>query len=568
MFLDSLTIKNNSNDIIREVRFNARGLNLIVGIKSKNGTTNNIGKTTLIRCIDFCLGGKIEQLYKDKEFKTSNKGILNFLEQQQPTFQICLKKQHSEKEYKIVRKIINDGKLKTEDAIFIDDNKLVESKDFHLKLKEIFFNSDVEKPSFRQLIPKFIRKDDYQLNNVLKFLHPTTSDITYEKIHLFLFGFPNAMLLHSKSNIELELKQKEKVKQALGSRFNVIDLKQILEIANKELENLYRQREEFKIDEKYEIEEKQLTDIQLELMKIEKEISDLKFKKNINMNNLQELEKRTFNDDTQALKLLYEEAKFYSDTINKSFKEVVGFHNQMIQNEMDYIENKIVYLDKVISELIPQRNELSMQYSALMEKLSKTGSLAEYTKLNEQIEKMVEERGRDEKLLDELRKIEEEINTMNNKMLELTNEINENLHNFNNTLGLFNESFSEYSKLLYDDRFFVSYNPEENPIKFSIKNIKGNEGSGKKQATISAFDLAYLDFIDKINLNFPHFVAHDKVELIDVDKLKLLFDISNKINGQFIVPIIYDKIETFYSDYKDRGHIILELSEENKFFNF
>ncbi|WP_143428620.1 DUF2326 domain-containing protein, partial [Helicobacter sp. 13S00482-2] len=87
----------------------------------------------------------------------------------------------------------------------------------------------------------------------------------------------------------------------------------------------------------------------------------------------------------------------------------------------------------------------------------------------------------------------------------------------------------------------------------------------KKQAIISAFDLAYIDFINKLNLNFPHFVAHDKVELIDINKLEILFNISNNINGQFIVPIIYDKIETIYSKYKD--NIIVELSENSKFFN-
>lgn len=92
------------------------------------------------------------------------------------------------------------------------------------------------------------------------------------------------------------------------------------------------------------------------------------------------------------------------------------------------------------------------------------------------------------------------------------------------------------------------------------------KGVVKKQATISAFDLAYIDFINKANLNYPHFVAYDKIEVIDIERIDKLFEISNSINGQFIVPILYDKIENFYEKYKN--NIILELSDNNKFFRF
>ena len=201
-----------------------------------------------------------------------------------------------------------------------------------------------------------------------------------------------------------------------------------------------------------------------------------------------------------------------------------------------------------------------------MKKLSKTGSLAEYTKLNEQIEKLAEKKGQDKKLLDELAELESEISTINKSLEKIKIELDKNLKDFNEKLAIFNESFSNYSKLLYDTEFFVSYDPEEDPIKFYTKNVGGNEGSGKKQAIVSAFDFAYIDFITKLNFNFPHFLAHDKVELIDINKLEILFDISNNINGQFIVPIIYDKIEQSYSKYKENGNIILELSENEKLF--
>ena len=74
------------------------------------------------------------------------------------------------------------------------------------------------------------------------------------------------------------------------------------------------------------------------------------------------------------------------------------------------------------------------------------------------------------------------------------------------------------------------------------------------------------NFINALNLKFPKFSAIDKVEIVDVDKLSQLFDISNEIKGQLIIPIIYDKIENIYKKYEKDS--IITLSESNKFFKF
>lgn len=567
MFLESLIIKDIFGNNIRSVKFNPNGLNLIVGIPDKNGSTNNIGKTTLIRCIDFCLGGKIDQLYKDKEFKTINKDISSFLEKKQPCFEIILiDSMQKHLKYKISRKIIYkyENNYSTEDQIWLNNTQI--EGDFNKQLKEILFNNHDEKPTLRQLIPKFIRKDDQQINNVLKFLHQTTTNAIYEKIHLFLFDFKAKSLLSSKGELERELNHKMGIKKTLTSRFNAIDLKQILEINKKELEKLYQQRDNFQIDNKYELEEKELEEIHLKLMEVKNNIFNNNLKKSILTKQLNELCNNIFDSDMQSLKLLYDEANFYLDNLHKSFDEAVAFHNKMIANEINYLNNRLDKIETDTTQLLCEKNILYKQYSDLLEKLSKTGSLAEYTKLNEQIEKLIEEKGKNESLLNELEQVEKEINDINTKLSEIKEEINKNLHDFDNKLAIFNESFSRYSKILYDSDFFLSYDVEKDPICFYTKNVTGNEGSGKKQATISAFDLAYIDFINKAKLNYPHFVAYDKIEVIDIERIDKLFEISNSVNGQFIVPILYDKIENFYEKYKN--NIILELSDNNKFFRF
>ena len=83
MFLKSLLLESDG-EIIREIIFH-KGMNFIVddtkslGSSSKE-TGNNIGKTTVLRLINFCLGGSDKGIYQSKEFKNNiNTDVYNFL---------------------------------------------------------------------------------------------------------------------------------------------------------------------------------------------------------------------------------------------------------------------------------------------------------------------------------------------------------------------------------------------------------------------------------------------------------------------------------------------------------
>ena len=74
MFLKELRIED-ANNVIRKISFK-KGINLIVDetkTDSKKESGNNVGKTTVIRLIDFCLGGDGKNIYTDNEFKEENK---------------------------------------------------------------------------------------------------------------------------------------------------------------------------------------------------------------------------------------------------------------------------------------------------------------------------------------------------------------------------------------------------------------------------------------------------------------------------------------------------------------
>ncbi|HEX5329641.1 DUF2326 domain-containing protein, partial [Sulfuricurvum sp.] len=133
-----------------------------------------------------------------------------------------------------------------------------------------------------------------------------------------------------------------------------------------------------------------------------------------------------------------------------------------------------------------------------------------------------------------------------------------------NNINIFNEYFSDYSYRLYGEEQFLSLGQDiSEPF---VINNKANSGSGKKKAYITAFDLAYTEFVAKSNLPYPRFVGEDLVELIDEPQLKVLFEVSNSIQGQLIIPVLHSKVSTL----QDIVHesTVLTLSDSDRFFRF
>lgn len=81
MFLKNLIIKR-EEVIIREISFR-KGLNLIIDETkqvNKKESGNNVGKTTVLRLVDYCFGSSGENIYRDPEFRDkSNTQIETFL---------------------------------------------------------------------------------------------------------------------------------------------------------------------------------------------------------------------------------------------------------------------------------------------------------------------------------------------------------------------------------------------------------------------------------------------------------------------------------------------------------
>ena len=570
MFLRELLITTGQGVEIRKVVFK-NGVNIILGKQDQNnnGSTNNLGKTTLLRCIDFCLGaGSLEEIYADKEFKqAANEEVKSFLTEVEPIFILKISSSFDSKDFIVIKREV-DLNLKT-DRIknFINGEKISNSDFKNIKLKEIFFGSDEEKPTFRELIGKFIRKNETSINQIIEYAGPYFKDSQYEKVYFFLMGLDSPGLLTNKISIEKNLKDnKTKLKILLKDNSEISALKQDFFLISNDLDKLKRLRDEFKIDTEHKKEEEELNKTQLYLQKIESEIASLKLKKKINLERQTELKNKQVSVDTVSLKYLYDEANYFNDSLPRTLDELVKFHNIMINNQIDYLTSSIEKYTSLIEEKEKIRLGYINEYNEHLSILGKSGSLAEYNKLNEEISQKSIKYGEINSIIETLRSYTNIVEGYQKKLDAVNERINSLLPDLDKNLNIFNKYFSEYASKLsgnQDKLYTLFYTKKKDIYKFLIKNFDANSGSGFKQAMVIAFDLAYMSFTNELGLIRPHFITQDKVEVIDKTNLEALFSIANNINGQLIVPVIWDK---FGNDSKINDNCILKLSSTDKFF--
>lgn len=574
MYLKYLSIKDKDNNPIQHVEFK-KGINIIKGEKSNNTSntkTNSLGKTTLLRCVDFCLAGKWSSFVFDKELKgTKNNTVFNFLKETLPSFELVLAdtlENKVTKTLKITRSLTINQKAKKETSFFSTNNfingELVSEAIFEEKIKKMLFDFQGDKPSLRQLTPKFIRTSDHQISNIIKYLHPSTSSFEYELLHLFLFDFPKMDIIHERTNIEHTIGSKSQEFKYLNNTLST-GKREINDVKKIELLELKSKYDSFQISKEYDHENDALNKIQEKINKTKAHINELLLDKDVWEKRLAEMLSKSNSIDTQTIEYIYKEAQIYNIDIQKKFEETVIFHQKMIENEVEFIKKSVSKSKEAINSLELEHAKLAEEYSVLLNQLAKTGSLTEYTNLGHQINELTKEIAETESLISQREKTSEELASLKQQFNNLTIKIEDILEKMRIKITIFNRYFSEYSKILTDDSYYIVVNKDKLQHFTLIPSCERNDsniGDGSKQSVIIAFDLAYVSFANDhtINLTRPHFFTQDKIEIIDVNILDRLINLINRVDCQFIFPIISDKLDGI-PDFDD-SNIILTLSEE------
>jgi len=551
--------------IIRDVLFNEKGLNLIVDstpirvMNSESG--NNVGKTTFIRAIDFCLGSTGKDLYKDKETGNDNIEVKDFLFNEDVIFELDL--------------LSNDNSIiklrrsfNSENDLFIDNVKYSDLKKYCFKLNELFFGipATQTKISFRTIIKKFVRSDQHSESSLLKVLSTFKSDNDYEAMYLYLFGFPDQEIISKRLNILTEIKKLNASLKKMSGKSILPKLESRLIQIDQSISLQESIIKTFNLPKTYDDLLDKLKFVKSDSTELSSEIANFNLKLSLSNKSKNELTESKSNIDPKIIKNLYQEAKVLIPEIQKTFEEVLEFHNKMVYNKLNYIEKHILKLEKEKRQKEQILKPILDEQSRILILLDNTGSFDDLIKVREELNELYTNRGKIVGQIDEIKKIQKSIED-NTDELEKVNEIfktyldalNENIQE------IFNKHFKNYTFQTHGEQIYILYNPESR--KFEFDNIKGNVGDGYKKTDIIALDFAFIDYFETMGLNFPRFVVHDKMEIIHKNQILKVFEIADKLNGQFIISVLKERLSFLGNEYI-QNHTILELSENDKFFRF
>uniref|UniRef100_UPI00402651C7 DUF2326 domain-containing protein n=1 Tax=Candidatus Cryptobacteroides bacterium TaxID=3085639 RepID=UPI00402651C7 len=565
MYLSKLTISS-PGKVIRDIEFH-KGLNLIVDETPENttGTGNNVGKTTVLRLIDYCLGGDVDGIYRNPEDKHESYALVkNFLTGNNVIVTLILEDDLDTPSKKVV--IERDFKTGRSSLIRIN-GKDVTRKDFVAELESaIFPEVKTETPSFRQIIAHNIRIDNLRLENTLKTLTMGKNE-EYEALYLFMFGCPNDSAAR-KTQLAQELDTEKKYKRRMERNRSKNEYKAALSVIESDIEKLVERKDNLNINENLQLDIDSLNTLRAEINKVTSRTSLLSLRRELINETVESFDKQNFGEDVVQLEMIYKQASAYVPKMQRTFKELVDFHNTMLENKKAFVAQELPSIQEEIESLSVELERLQEKETVMAEKVLKSDTYEELESIIVQLSELSRRKGEFESYVSQIESAEKAIKEKCEEMKKIDDGLftEDFARRLEAQRDKFNKIFSEVSREIYDEQYIISYDVYNQKgkqlYKFHITDV-ANFSSGKKQGEISCFDIAYTVFADQESIPCLHFILNDKKELVHGNQLNKFAEAVNKYNVQFVCSMLYDKLPPVLR--KDE-HVVVRLSQDSKLF--
>jgi len=543
------------------------GLNLIVDESIEQITGNNVGKTTVLKLIDFCLGSDAKNIYVDPENKKDEYLLVKeFLKKNKVLVTLILTDDlglENAKEVVIERNFL----LRKELVRKINEKQFTE-EEFYLELQRLIFpNHLASKPTFRQIISHNIRYKDLSINNTLKTLDAYASDAHYETLYLFLFGCD-----FSKGNTKQEILTKINQEDTYRRRLEKLQTKtayeSALSLVEDEIKELNIKKTNLNLNEDFEVDLDKLNEIKYLINRTSAEISKFEIRKEIINEAERDLNQSKSDIDLLQLQLIYQQATSQINTIHKTFDDLVHYHNQMIVEKVRFIKKELPTLDKELKNKKDYLIKLLFEEKQFSSLISKSGSFEDLENVIIELNEKFRKKGEYESVIQQLDEVEDSIKKLTQQLDDIDDELfSSNFEQIvKNQLNKFNKYFAAISSHLYGEKYALKYDIKTNIKKqrmYVFSAFNANLSSGKKQGEISCFDIAYTLFADEENIPCLHFVLNDKKELMHDNQLIKIAEIVTQNNIQFVASILKDKLPEKLNNESD---FVIKLSQEDKLF--
>ncbi|HGN0008412.1 DUF2326 domain-containing protein [Proteus mirabilis] len=538
--------------------------------ESTKATGNNVGKTTVLMLVDFCLGADAKAIYTDPETKKGEYTLVkNFLIETDVLITLTLVEDLDDPLSHTV--VIERNFLSRKKCIRRIDGQQKTIDEFEETLTNILIPDHYgNKPTFSQIISNNIRYKELSITNTLRTLSSFTRDDEYETLHLFLLGcdFRKGAL---KQNLLASIRMETTFKNRLESTQTRTAYETSLALLISEINELDLRKSTFYINPNFEHDLNTLDNIKYQLSTVASKLSKLKLRKELIVEAVKDIESGKMEIDTNQLKDLYIEANNNISNIQVKFESLLNFHNKMVEEKVKFISKELPIITDEINNTQESLNTLLTKEKESVENINKSGSLDELEGLVLELNEKHRRKGEFEAIINQIEKTEKSIENLNSQVSTINNDLfsDDFEVEVQSQVNKFNKYFSSISQELYGEQYALKYDivtaakTGQKIYKFSSFNT--NFSSGKKQGEIICFDIAYILFADEENIPCFHFLLNDKKELMHGNQLVKISNLVERYKSQiqYVASILKDKLPKELSNEKN---FILKLSQEEKLF--
>lgn len=479
-----LVIKDPSNKVIRDIDFEEFGVSFIYGDiqepKNLGATINSLGKTLLIKCIDYIYGANEDS----KIIKSRIHGY---------TLEAIVK--HKDIEYKVIRILGNSNEIIINDVPY----PLTDYKNF--------FN-----------IKRSIIGKQFIINKKSNIISYNTNANKYDVVDfLFLLGLNNLL-----GNIESIYSSQDAVKKYKDNKLDLVkfygdfDLKQIDEeiyFVDKEVERLNSQME--RISSKIKCIE--ISDIQMNIVeeyaskssKLKKTKSEFEKAKLECVRLIEFIENSNKVDiSSEHILAIYNKTKLEVPTlIKKKIEEVEIFHQKVFKERKEFLSDKKVTIEKDMKKMEGQIQNLSLEVDRIGKIISLNQvyqeSIALYENYNNELQEVKYKEGK----LSQIKNVDDNITTEDTKLTTNFDLASHTQKDYSELIKEYRDFIYGITKAIYDDDvnsyFDIKIRKKHQttrPVLIEL-TLKGDTGEGVSEIKKNLIDYllfkcnSYIDFL-------------------------------------------------------------------------
>ncbi|HAV1993072.1 TPA: DUF2326 domain-containing protein [Enterobacter hormaechei subsp. steigerwaltii] len=547
---------------IREIPF-FDNLNIITSKKNSDASGNSVGKSTLGRILDYLFDGSIKPIYIDEEFQTPKQEIEQLLTKSE--VYVSLEYLGLDNQYNIIKRRLSTN-VDLQDYIL--NGEEVTSKEYNAHIMGSIFNVYSAKPTLRKLAPKFFRTTQHRMTKTVNFdngRNVSRSDIS--TVFLYLFNFNDTEILTKVHKLKTTIKGYERNLKAFNSVISQDKIVSSITSIRREIAKLERSllSSEKGID-KLEIVSK-INAIDDEQNTLSDEILSLDLK----IKNIIETKKILSNNEQvyllSELQSIYEYASVKIESTLEDYRQALAFHNHLLSTKLEFVSHGLINLQEEHEKATVRFAQLNNQKHSLFDELKSKKKIEEISDAMKEIGKLDKELAKLTAIIDKKDDIDSRLFSERKNLTELSGELEAELTNVASFEQKFIDNFKKYTHDFYgvEYKFSLHLDQEKGECIPHVDDVESNNEGGLKRLEVVTFDLTYIKTVCDLKALRPNFVLHDSIDEIDIQHVRKVFDESIKLPGQHIVSMLSDKLN--HEDYqKYKPHIILELSQSNKFF--